>query len=433
MTTASIRPLAPAEAIAALFARGKRLDPSFHWQDVSEGEHAEQFTVARSAGFDILQDIFDAVASVAADGRSIRDATRDLTPILQAKGWWGRRISTDPLTGEPVVSQLGSTRRLATIFDANLRVSYAAGHWAQFEATKSTRPWLRYVAVMDERTRPEHAALHNLCLPVDHPFWKTWAPPNGWNCRCTLQSLSQRDVDRMRDRLVFEPPTIEARPWTNKRTGEILYVPDGIDPGWAYNPGQAGSRAASRAADKLVAAEPNIAAAAVEAPWWPATPLADEFAAWVRHVEAGDRVERSIFTIGALDRPLLDALDARGIQPKSGAITVHQAALGHAIRDLKRDAGKALPPDLLGRLPEVLRAARAVVMDRRDGALLYVVDVPEPGRVGKLVIRIDYADKVRPPGQGRTTLVSNAFRTAGLVDPADLLASAVYEVLVGSV
>ncbi len=78
-------------------------------------------------------------------------------------------------------------------------MSYAAGHWARFEA-KRIRPYLRYVAILDGRTRPEHALWHNVCLPVDHPWWDTHAPPCGWNCRCTLQTLTERDVARMGDR-----------------------------------------------------------------------------------------------------------------------------------------------------------------------------------------------------------------------------------------
>jgi len=432
MTIATIKPVAPKEAIAALFHRGKKLDPSFSWLDVSEAEHADRFTVAKSAGFDILTDIYAAVEAVVKDGKSIREATRDLTPILQAKGWWGRSLMTDPLTGEDRIVQLGSVRRLRTIFDANLRVSYAAGHWTQFEATKAERPYLRYVAVMDDRTRPEHAALHNLCLPVDHPFWKTWAPPNGWNCRCTLQALSQRDVDRMRGQLVFEPPSIPMRPWVNSRTGEVQELPEGIDPGWAYNPGQAGFRSASSYADKLAAAPPQLAAAAVEDPRFPARPLADEFETWVEALDAGERVDRSIFTVGAFDQALIDQLAARGMAPQSAAITVSQGAITHALRGAKQAAGKAVGVDLLQRLPEALRDASAVVLDRRNGALLYVVDVPG-SRVAKLVIQVDHIERVRPTGTGpKTTVISNAFRTAGLVDPIALADGNFYDLLTGS-
>ncbi|MBQ7855294.1 MAG: hypothetical protein IJ352_09820 [Muribaculaceae bacterium] len=29
------------------------------------------------------------------------------------------------------------------------------------------------------------AALHGVTLPIDDPFWDSFLPPNGWNCRCT--------------------------------------------------------------------------------------------------------------------------------------------------------------------------------------------------------------------------------------------------------
>ncbi|MFX8523792.1 phage head morphogenesis protein, partial [Acinetobacter baumannii] len=83
--------------------------------DVWQEEHADKFTVARSAGYDVLGDIYSAVQKALADGQTIQQATKDLTPILQAKGWWGKQWTTDPLTGERVVSQLGSERRLQTI------------------------------------------------------------------------------------------------------------------------------------------------------------------------------------------------------------------------------------------------------------------------------------------------------------------------------
>ncbi|ODT20492.1 MAG: hypothetical protein ABS35_19600 [Kaistia sp. SCN 65-12] len=255
-----LKPLPPAAAIAALRARGKRLEPSFAWQDIWQETHATMFTVAKSAGFDILADILAALEKALAEGMLVADFVKDLRPVLQAKGWWGKAPALDPDTGETETAQLGSVRRLNTLFDVNMRVSYAAGHWANFERNKAARPWLRYVAILDGRARPEHAARHNLCLPVDHPYWDRWAPPCGWGCRCTLQSLSDRDVERMRSQLKFEPPGDEYRNWTNKRTGEVVSVPAGIDPGWAHNPGKAGWQAAI-ADEKLAASEAAVRAA----------------------------------------------------------------------------------------------------------------------------------------------------------------------------
>lgn len=261
-------PLLPADAIRALERRGRRLDPSFSWQDAWQEEHAAMFTVAKSAGFDILTDIHAALERALKEGRTFRDFSKEILPVLQAKGWWGRQLVEDPATGERVPAQLGSARRLQTIFDVNMRVSYAAGHWAGFERNKAARPFLRYVALLDDRTRPAHRARHNLVLPVDHPYWETWAPPCGWNCRCTLQSLSQRDVDRLLragEALRFEPPDETYRSFTNRRTGEITRVPDGIDPGWAYNPGKAGTTAGANSglAAKAIGGVPEMVDAAI--------------------------------------------------------------------------------------------------------------------------------------------------------------------------
>ncbi|MEP2705217.1 MAG: phage minor head protein [Roseibium sp.] len=240
---ADLTPLPPRAAIAALKARGLDLHSTFAWQDVYAADHAAMFTVAKSTGHDILADIWAALLKALEDGETFESFARRIRPELVRKGWWGEAIEDDPLTGKPVKVRLGSMRRLRTIFDANMNVSYASGHWQMFERLKVSRPFLRYVAVQDGLTRPEHQRLHNLVLPVDHAFWDLFAPPNGWNCRCVLQSLSQTDIDRLigqGEELVFEAPVISSRAWTNKRTGEVRQVPDGIDPGWDYNPGKAG-------------------------------------------------------------------------------------------------------------------------------------------------------------------------------------------------
>lgn len=78
-----------------------------------------------------------------------------------------------------------------------------------------------------------------------------------------MQNLSQRDVDRLiaqGEKLFFEPPAFTMRSYVNKRTGEVSTVPDGIDPGWAYNPGRASQ--AARNSSALAAKQRNP-------PWLP--------------------------------------------------------------------------------------------------------------------------------------------------------------------
>ncbi|MDQ0454646.1 phage head morphogenesis protein [Rhizobium paknamense] len=430
--TATIQAIKPEDAIKALKARGQTLAPSFSWQDVYAEEHARQFTVAKSAGFDILTDLFDGVQTVLDEGIAVEKAIRTITPILQAKGWWGVQQVTDPLTGKTGPAQLGSPRRLQLIFDANLRVSYAAGHWAAFERNKARRPWLRYVCVLDGRTRPEHRKRHNLCLPVDHPYWDTWAPPCGWNCRCTLQSLSDRDVDRMRGQLTFTPPDDDLVTFTNKRTGEVRMIPRGIDPGWDHNPGNAGYRAFD-AAEKLIDAPPILAAQVNKDPDWLVKPLGDDFARWFDAAMAGGRVDRSIVVVGALSEEVLAALARTGIAPGSGAITLTQQTALHMLRDSKASAGRGVDAAVLRQLPANLSRPRAVLRDRRDGALLYVFDSGHDPRLAKIVVKVDFETKARPPGGKPQSIKTNSIRTAGLVDAVTLADPSAYEVLSGKI
>jgi SPP1 gp7 family putative phage head morphogenesis protein len=233
--------LAPAEAVRHFESKGYRI--GFDWRDVWQEEHAKAFTVAKAMRLDILEDIRREVDGAIRNGTTFETFKGSLKPTLQAKGWWGRADMEDPVTGITRNVQLGSDRRLKTIFDTNLRTSYAAGQWERIERVKAQRPFLRYVAVQDERTRPQHRAWHGTIRQVDDPWWNTHYPPNGWNCRCSVQQLSQRDMDRRGYKVTEDPPSSPPVRRVNRRTGELTEVPAGIDLGWDYNVGKAHLRA----------------------------------------------------------------------------------------------------------------------------------------------------------------------------------------------
>ena len=182
--------------------------------------------------------------SAIADGHGFQHFADNLRPILARKGWWGEKLVRDPRTGKMVRAQLGSLRRLRTIFDTNISTAYAAGKWDRIQRLKDRMPYLRYVAVQDGATRPEHAAWHDTVLPIDDPWWETHYPPNGWGCRCTVAQLDADDLERYGLALTQGTPPYsspgDVRPWRNKRTGKVHQVPRGIDPGWDHNVGAAG-------------------------------------------------------------------------------------------------------------------------------------------------------------------------------------------------
>lgn len=164
------------------YFRSKGLRESFNYDDLLAEEHAAAFTVAKMADIDLLRDVHESLQQALQDGMRFQDWADMLRPTLQAKGWWGRQAVRDPVTGATVVSELGSARRLETIFRTNMQSAYAVGQWQQIKEQQTDAPYLMYDAVDDFRTRAQHAAWDNKVLPVSSQWWQTHMPPNGYNC-----------------------------------------------------------------------------------------------------------------------------------------------------------------------------------------------------------------------------------------------------------
>ncbi|MFE3849097.1 phage minor head protein [Flavobacterium sp. LB3P45] len=62
--------------------------------------------------------------------------------------------------------------------------SQMASKWSEF--LDNDRYELQYRTAGDNRVREEHASLNGVTLPKSDPFWSSYTPPNGWNCRCTV-------------------------------------------------------------------------------------------------------------------------------------------------------------------------------------------------------------------------------------------------------
>lgn len=231
------RPLAPKEAIA--FFRQKGYRPTFSYLDMFHRAHSDAFTVAGVTRLDVLQDIRELIDDAIANGATFADFRKGMKERLSAKGWWQPVEVTDEATGETKTVDLSSSRRLRTIFDTNLRMSYAAGQWKRIQRTKKALPFLCYKTVGDGRVRPQHRAWHNVVLPVDHPWWDTHFPPCDWSCRCQVVQMTVGMVTRSGLRVWDAPPNDGPLVrYENRRTGEVFEVPRGIHPSFAYNPGK---------------------------------------------------------------------------------------------------------------------------------------------------------------------------------------------------
>ena len=206
----------PREAIA--FLRAKGLKPSRHWLSVWREEHASAFTVAQMTRQDLLRQTHRELQRVLRKGETFESFQERLQPWLEAKGWAPTGRGGDVPT------------RLRRIYHTNLRAAHLAGQWDGIQRTKQLLPWLVYGRSISEEKRQDHLAWVGLCLRADDPWWNTHYPPNGWGCKCWVRQVAEPPAGT-----VTRAPRIRKREWANPATGEIVEVPEGIDPGWDYN------------------------------------------------------------------------------------------------------------------------------------------------------------------------------------------------------
>lgn len=218
----------------------KSLKPAFSWQDVWAQEHAYSFTVAKAVDLELLTLFKTSIQRAIDKGEGFESWREKLVPELQRLGWYGKRKVDDP-TGKwkSKIVDFSRPARLENIFWSNVRTARAAGQWERIQRTKASLPYLLYVRTASANPREQHLAFVGVMLPVDDNFWATHFPPNGWGCKCSVRQITRFEYQRRAATgdFLLEPPTIETRPFVNRRTGEITHVPVGIDPGWGTNPG----------------------------------------------------------------------------------------------------------------------------------------------------------------------------------------------------
>lgn len=226
------KPLINREALKHL--KGKRSHISFAWQDTASYEHAVSFTVAKMMDADMLAETRAAMTDALANGTDFAAFKARLKPYLMARGWWGQAVMGDPDTGEIQKVQLGSTRRLRTIYHTNLHTAYAAGQWERIQRNKKLFPYLKYIPSDAAEPRESHKPFYGMVLPVDDPFWSTHFPPNGWGCKCNVRALTREQAEKTG---ISKSPVLKDVEHINTRTGEVEYYPEGVNPSFAHNPG----------------------------------------------------------------------------------------------------------------------------------------------------------------------------------------------------
>lgn len=175
------------------FLMSKKSELHFDYDEIKFEAHQRAFTVAKVTQIDLLADIQTSLENAFVEGQSYQSWVKELKPTLQKHGWFGKSVEViNPKTNEKKSIEVGASR-LKKIFYTNTRTAYAQSRARAQE--QSGDEYLRYVAILDSRTRHTHAQMHGLILKKKDPFWEKNYPPNGWNCRCRVDSYSKDDLD----------------------------------------------------------------------------------------------------------------------------------------------------------------------------------------------------------------------------------------------
>lgn len=150
------------------------------FEAIAEQYRALAFTVSGYTKAQVLKKFYDALLSAIENGTTMKSFRDEMNSFLETCGYTGI-----------------TAFQADNIFRTNVQTAYQVGHYEQMTQPEvlQARPYWMYDAVNDTRTRPSHLAMDGHVFPADSPVWDTWYPPNGFRCRCTVRSLSQRQVE----------------------------------------------------------------------------------------------------------------------------------------------------------------------------------------------------------------------------------------------
>lgn len=372
--------------LAVDYFRSKGFAITHDWQQASQQLHAQAFTVAKAVRMDVLEDIFAEVDNATANGITNSQFIKNLTPTLQAKGWWGKQIHVDS-QGHAKSVQLGSPHRLNTILRTNLAVNYQAARYQQQLASTDTHPYWQYLCVIDKNTRPEHKALHGRVFRWDDPMWQTLYPPNGWGCRCRVRVLTASQVKSMGLKIessVGRITTESVETGVDIETGEV-YQSDvstyqngaqrmKTDAGWSGNVGRAAMGSDVNIARKLVTMQNRALRKQVIQSLNNANARQNAFNNWIGNILTVRRPSNAVQPLGFMSDDVAEAVKSRTGAEPARLLAVSEKNVIHADSVKHQQKGVALTLVEYQQLPKAVTSPRAVLWDRQNRNLLYITD-----------------------------------------------------------
>lgn len=403
MTDVNVGNLKHKEAVA--FFKNKLLMPSKQWDDLIGPVHAKAFTIAGATKIALLKDMYEAMQRSIESGSTITQFRKDFDKIVAKHGW----------------SYKGKRGwRTSVIFRTNKRTAFMAGKWEQAKRTQKSRPYLQYITVGDERVRASHAIHSRKIYPIDHPFWRTHYPPNGWLCRCTVRTLSSADIEREGLRVSSEP-TPKPVERVNDKTGEVRKGYQGIDQGWDYNVGRSylgPDIALGKAIIDLPTELRATATRQINEPDYSKTvaPFINKVATSLANKTAMNHGE--VVTAGYLNMQTLEYLTNKQLLPTGTLIAIRDKDVTHWLRDSKAINAKAIPLSIAASFASILKQPTAILWDTEKRNIV-IAHKRIDGRYHKWIIQLNFKSKLNVVSE-RFKDTLNIVRSAGVVEYANL-------------
>lgn len=186
--------------------------PSKVFYSIAEQYRGLAFTVSGYTKAQILKKFYEELLAALEEGNTLSEFRSHMNDFLETEGYEG----LDPLQAD-------------NIFRTNIQTAYNVGHYEQMSDpdVKKLRPYWLYDAVNDSHTRPSHLAMDGLVFEADSPVWDVWFPPNGFRCRCTVRSLTKRQVeDRGYSVWTKLPDTLSPDPSFANNPAKVKFSPD---------------------------------------------------------------------------------------------------------------------------------------------------------------------------------------------------------------
>ena len=411
----------PRDAVAYFESKGYKL--TFDWRDMWQEAHARAFTVSNVAKLDILEDIRGALDTALKEGKTAKWFARKLEPVLREKGWWGKRVDVDEF-GNAKKVHMGSPARLALIFRQNMQTAYNAGRYRQQLANAVNAPIWVLLAILDEKTRKEHAAYHETAYEATDPIWLVLYPPNGWGCRCRVAAMSRKAAERAGYTVQQGETVWKEVTTTNRDTGEVetrrvaglRFTKGGeaytvyTDTGFSYNPGAASFGTDMELARKLShVKDPALYAQVVQAINNEPLRHAD-FAAKIGAVLSSRRAGNDAHAVGLVEKDIAAFVRGKGHEPAT-ILAVPEKTILHATRQKHKDVGISLTDAEIQRLPLMIAQPEMVLWDVTHSSVVYVYPC-EKDSLRIIVPARMPAQKKERRSTGNLDAVVNAYKTS---------------------